>query len=210
MNGVFHAGAGVVIGGLALGGSATPADLAVCTVAGTAPDWDVILLPVHRPLYSDYHRTVTHGFIGLLMGGVLAAAVLSLFGWEFRHAVYLWLSASLGHTVSDLFNRSGVALFSPFSWDRIRMPLVSWGDVPLTVGAVALAIWMVMLPDTARLASLAGLAAYAAYLLRRRRNPVLSNFVSRWWFQKVNGPEGATGGGGPALSKSTENHGASG
>ncbi len=77
MNGIFHAGAGVVIGGLALGGNATSADFAICAVAGTAPDWDAILLAVHKPHYQNYHRTVTHGFIGLTVGGVLAAAVLS-------------------------------------------------------------------------------------------------------------------------------------
>lgn len=100
----------------------------------------------------------------------------------------------MGHTASDLFNRSGVALLSPFRWERVRFPLVSWGDLPLTIGAVAVAGWVVMAPGFARMASLAGLAGYVVYLMRRRRAPNLSDPISRWWFGMMNGPDHAAGG----------------
>jgi membrane-bound metal-dependent hydrolase YbcI (DUF457 family) len=211
MNALFHAGAGIAIGGLALGSGATPGELAVCAVAGTAPDWDAVLLAVHKPRYREYHRTITHGFIGLIAGGLIAAAVLSLFGWGFWDAAFLWLIASLGHTVSDLFNRSGVALFSPIHWKRIRFPAVSWADGPLTAGAVALAAWVILLPATGRMASLAGLAGYAAYLMHRMRDPRLSDSVSRWWFGKLHGPPDGSGGtAGPVLHKPAEDQGTDG
>ena len=187
MNGLFHVGAGVVVGGMVLGGAATPAELALCAVAGTSPDWDSILLASGRARYQEYHRTLTHGFIGLLAGGLIAAFFLSFFGWNFTHAAFLWMAAALGHTVSDLFNRSGVALLSPVSWARVRFPAVSWADGPLTVGALAAAAWIFWMPGAGRAVPLAALAGYAAYLAWRRREPRLADPVSRWWFQKVHG-----------------------
>ena len=113
MNGLFHAAAGVAVGALALGGEAGRADLALCAVAGTSPDWDAVLLAISRPLYKRFHRSLTHGFAGLLVGAALAGAALALAaGWDFRRAAYLWLIAAVAHSAADLFNRSGVALLA--------------------------------------------------------------------------------------------------
>jgi membrane-bound metal-dependent hydrolase YbcI (DUF457 family) len=187
MNGIFHAGAGVMVGALALGGDATPAELVLCAAAGTSPDWDAALLAASRPCYQNYHRTLTHGYAGLLIGAVVAGGFLFLWGWNFWGAAWLWLLAALGHTVSDLFNRSGVALASPFGWERTRFPAVSWADGPLTLGAVAVAIWVALVPDAGRAVSLVALAGYVAYIAWRRRDPRLSDPVSRWWFNMLHG-----------------------
>ena len=205
MNGLFHAATGVMIGGLALGTKATPSELAVCAVAATSPDWDAVLLAFNKTCYRRYHRTITHGFIGLIAGGLIAAAFLSLFGWSFWHGGALWLISSLGHTVSDLFNRSGVALFSPIHWERVRFPAVSWADGPLTAGAVAVSAWVIWMPSTGRLASLVGFMGYAVYLVRRLRHPRFSDSVSRWWFGMFHGSPNVSGKNrNPVPRKSTE------
>lgn len=188
MNGVFHAAAGVALGGLALGSEATRADLALCALAGTSPDWDGVLLFVNRPTYRQFHRTLTHGFLGLTFAALVAGAFFSFFGrWEFGLAAFLWLIAAGGHTVSDLFNRSGVALLAPFSLERTKFPAVSWASPSLTIGAVALAVWVVLAPEFRRFATILGLALYAVYLARRIRKPTLSDPMSRWWFESVCG-----------------------
>lgn len=186
MNGLFHAAAGLALGGLVLGGEATQADLALCALAGTSPDWDVALLFVGRPAYRQYHRTLTHGFLGLAISALAAGAVLSSFGkWEFGQAAFLWLIAAGGHTISDLFNRSGVALLSPFSMERTKFPSVSWANLPLTIGSLAVAVWVVVDPVSRRFAAILGLVLYAAYLARRLRDPIPTDSLSRWWFGHV-------------------------
>jgi membrane-bound metal-dependent hydrolase YbcI (DUF457 family) len=188
MNGLFHAAAGVALGGLVLGGEATRADLALCALAGTSPDWDAALLFIDRPAYRRIHRTWTHGFPGVALAALTAGALLSFFGrWDFGLAAFLWLIAAGGHTISDLFNRSGVALLAPFSMERTRFPAVSWASPPLTIGAMALAIWVVIAPASGRFAAILGLALYAVYLARRLRDPIPSDSLSRWWFESVCG-----------------------
>ncbi len=191
MNGMFHAAAGVTLGGLALGSEATRADLALCALAGTSPDWDGVLLFVDRPTYRRFHRTLTHGFPGLTIAALAAGAFFSFFGrWDFGLAAFLWLIAAGGHTVSDLFNRSGVALLAPFSMERTKFPAVSWASPSLTIGAVALAVWVMLAPESRRFATILGLVLYAAYLARRIREPALSDSLSRWWFESVCGLAG--------------------
>lgn len=208
MNGIFHAGAGVMAGALVLGPEATGAELALCAAAGTSPDWDAALLAAGRPCYQNYHRTLTHGFAGLLIAAAAAGGLLSLVGWEFWHAAWLWLIAALGHTVSDLFNRSGVALTSPFGWERTRFPAISWADGPLTLGAVAVALWAALVPGAGRAVPLAALAGYAGYIAWRRRDPKLSDPVSRRWFDMVHGRTRTPGPDDAALSgKPPENQG---
>ncbi len=188
MNGLFHAAAGVAVGAVVLGGEAGRADLALCAVAGTSPDWDAALLAINRPLYKRFHRALTHGFAGLLAGAALAGSALALIaGWDFRRTVYLWLIAAAAHTASDLFNRPGVALLAPFSMERVRFPAVSWADRPLTLGALLIAAVVLWRPDVGREVSLAGLAGYACYIAWRLREPRLSDPVSRRWFRMVNG-----------------------
>lgn len=188
MNGLFHAAAGVALGGLVLGGEATRADLALCALAGTSPDWDAALLFIDRPAYRRIHRTWTHGFAGLALAALTAGALLSSFGrWDFGMAAFLWLIAAGGHTLSDLFNHSGVALLAPFRMERIRFPAVSWASPPLTIGAMALATWVAIAPGSRRFATILGLALYAVYLARRLRNPMPSDTLSRWWFESVCG-----------------------
>ncbi len=188
MNGLFHAAAGVALGGLVLGDEATRADLALCALAGTSPDWDAALLFIDRPTYRQFHRTWTHGFAGLALAALTAGALFSFFGrWDFGLAAFLWLIAASGHTISDLFNRSGVALLAPFRMERTRFPAVSWASPPLTIGAMALAAWVVMAPASRRFATILGLAIYAVYLARRLRNPVPGDRLSRWWFESVCG-----------------------
>ncbi len=188
MNGLFHAAAGVALGGLVLGGEATRADLALCALAGTSPDWDAALLFIDRSAFRRFHRTLTHGFLGLALAALTAGALFSSFGsWDFGLAALLWLIAAGGHTISDLFNRSGVALLAPFSMQRLRFPAVSWASPPLTMGAVALATWVVIAPASRRVTTIIGLALYAVYLARRLRDPVPSDSLSRWWFESVCG-----------------------
>ncbi len=188
MNGLFHAVAGVALGGLALGGEATRADLVLCALAGTSPDWDAALLFIDRPAYRRIHRTWTHGFLGLALAALAAGSLLSFFGkWGFGLAAFLWLIAAGGHTISDLFNRSGVALFAPFSMERTRFPAVSWASPPLTIGVMALAAWVVIDPASRRFATIPGLVLYVVYLARRLREPIPSDTLSRWWFESVCG-----------------------
>lgn len=188
MNGIFHAAAGVALGGLVLGGNASRSDLALCALAGTSPDWDAVLLFAGRPVYRRYHRMITHGFLGLGLAALTAGAFLSVFGgWEFGHAAFLWFVAALGHTVSDLFNRSGVALFSPFHPARTKFPAVSWASPTLTAGALVVASGVVLDPAAGRWMAAAALPAYGIYLARRMREPALSDPLSRWWFDQVCG-----------------------
>jgi len=188
MNALFHAAAGVALGGLALGDEATGSDLALCAVAGTSPDWDGALLVFGRKTYRQYHRTITHGFLGLALTALAAGTFLSVFrGWDFGLAAVLWLTAAGGHTVSDLFNRSGVALFAPFSEERTRFPAVTWASPSLTIGAVIVAIWVTVSPPSARFVVTCGLVFYAVYLVRRVQEPRLSDSMSQWWFGKVCG-----------------------
>lgn len=188
MNGLFHAAAGVAVGAVVLGGEAGRADLALCAVAGTSPDWDAALLAISRPLYKRFHRSLTHGFAGLLAGAALAGAALALAaGWDFRRAAYLWLIAAAAHSAADLFNRSGVALLAPFSMERVGFPAVSWADRPLTLGALLIAALALWRPEAGRAVSLAGLAGYVCYIAWRLREPKLSDPLSRRWFRMVNG-----------------------
>lgn len=188
MNALFHAAAGVALGGLVLGGEATRSELALCAVAGTSPDWDGALLVFGRKTYRQYHRTITHGLLGLALSALAAGAFLSYFsGWDFGLAAVLWLVAAGGHTVSDLFNRSGVALFAPFSEERIRYPAVSWASPSLTVGAMIVATWVIVSPSSARFVGISGLIFYVVYLARRIQEPKLSDSMSQWWFGNVCG-----------------------
>ncbi len=188
MNAIFHAGAGVALGALALGPEATPADLALCAAAGTSPDWDGLLLLSGRPLYSRFHRAATHGLVGLAAGALLAGGILSLWGgWSFGRAAGLWLLAAAGHTASDLFNRSGVVLLHPFSSERTRFPAVSWASPLLTLGACATALGAYLASGGTRLVAVAGVAGYAVHLRRRLREPVLQDALSRWWFERMCG-----------------------
>ncbi|MEE9275432.1 MAG: metal-dependent hydrolase [bacterium] len=186
MNSVFHAAAGAGLGALVLGPEAAPAELALCAVAGTSPDWDAVLLLIDKPIFLRFHRGLTHGFAGLALAALLAGGVLALWGgWDFARGAGLWLLAAGGHSASDLFNRSGVSLLAPFSKRRTRFPAVSWGDIPLTLGASAVALWAFLWPESGRLAAALGLGGYALYLRRRLRAPLLQNAVSRWWFRRV-------------------------
>lgn len=194
MNGLFHAAAGVALGGLALGSEATRADLGLCALAGTSPDWDGLLLFFDRPTYRRFHRTVTHGFLGLGLASLAAGAIFSLFGrWDFGIAALLWLFSAGGHSMSDLFNRSGVALFAPFRMERTKFPAVSWASPPLTICAVVLAVWVILMPESRRFATMVGLVLYAAYLARRVREPEPTDAMSRWWFESVCGLSRPTG-----------------
>ncbi|MBT3352147.1 MAG: metal-dependent hydrolase [Nitrospinaceae bacterium] len=200
-----------MVGALALGGDATGAELVLCAVAGTSPDWDAALLVAGRPCYQNYHRSLTHGYAGLLISATIAGGFLFLLGWNFWHAAWLWLLAALGHTVSDLFNRSGVALTSPFGWERTRFPAVSWADGPLTLGVIVVAVWVSLVPEAGRLVSLVALAGYVAYIAWRRRDPKLSDPVSRWWFDMVHGrARNSVPGDASLLRKSSENQGVNG
>lgn len=188
MNALFHAAAGVALGGLALGGEATRSDLALCAVAGTSPDWDGALLVFGRQTYRQHHRTITHGLVGLAIAALAAGTFLSFFGrWDFGLAAVLWLIAAGGHTVSDLFNRSGVALFAPFSEERTRFPAVSWASPSLTIGSMIVAAWVIISPSSARFVVICGLIFYAVYLARRIQNPRLTDPMSQWWFGNVCG-----------------------
>lgn len=188
MNGIFHAAVGVAIGGLALGDHATRSDLALCALAGTSPDWDAVLLFMGRPIYRRYHRMITHSFFGIGIAALMAGAFLAVFGgWEFGHVAFLWFLAALGHTVSDLFNRSGVALLSPFYSARTKFPAVSWASPTLTVGAFVVASGVVLDPASGWWIAVMALPAYGIYLVRRMREPTLSDPLSRWWFDQVCG-----------------------
>ena len=189
MNPVFHAAAGATLGALALGPGAAPSDLALCALAGLSPDGDSVLLLKGKALFSRLHRSATHGFLGLAAGALLAGGLLSAWGgWTFGYAAGLWLLAAAGHTVSDLFNRSGVALFYPFSSSRTRFPAVSWGSPGLTLCACLAVLAVLLLPGAARPVSLLAVAAYSVHMLLRLRSPLLQDAVSRWWFGRVFGP----------------------
>ena len=192
MNAIFHAAAGAALGAAVLGPEAGPAGLALCAAAGSSPDWDGLLLCHGRALYFRYHRSLTHSVLGVLAGALLAAGILSSYGgWDFSRVAGLWLLAAGGHTLADVFTRSGVALLYPFSDERWRVPALPWGGVPLTAGALFVALWALAFPAAARPVASLGLAGFAAYLLIRCRNPRPHDRLSRWWFDRVYGPAGA-------------------
>ncbi|MDP6618217.1 MAG: metal-dependent hydrolase [Nitrospinota bacterium] len=160
--------------------------------AGSSPDWDGLLFFRGRELFFRYHRSLTHSVLGVLAGALLAAGILSSYGgWNFSRLAGLWLLAVGGHTLADIFTRSGVALLYPFSDERWRVLALPWGGVPLTAGALSLALWALAFPAAARPAAALGLAGFAAYLLVRCRNLRPLVRLSRWWFDQVYGVAGA-------------------
>ena len=69
--------------------------------------------------------------------------------------------------------------------ERTKFPSVSWANPPLTIGALAVAVWVVLAPESRRFATILGLGLYAAYVAWRLREPIPSDSLSRWWFDKV-------------------------
>src|SRR5262245_14788762 len=107
-------------------GRAGGGSTAVLLLASNAPDADAVAAVGRTLSYLQWHRGPTHGPLGIVGLGLLAAAIVRLSMNRFsrqpvRAAPFGRLAALgvigvFGHVVMDLPTSYGTPLFSPFSW----------------------------------------------------------------------------------------------
>lgn len=109
-------------------------------IAGTLPDWDMIVSLSHDPLaVLLYHRGITHSLLGAALGGLLGGwLVCRLYRRSRPHDLYIvWISlfimCLLTHILLDCFTTYGTQLLAPWSDRRFSLDAIGIIDPFYTV-----------------------------------------------------------------------------
>src|SRR5262245_61477371 len=124
-----HAALSVVVTSFAMG-TADPVTLAIAAGASQLPDVDTsrslvgrVLFPLSRFLEDRFaHRTISHSFLATIVIALLALPMR--WAWAGAGAVY-WRALVFGFFIGwfgDVFTKSGVAAFYPFTAARLVIP----------------------------------------------------------------------------------------
>jgi inner membrane protein len=123
LDNVTHTLVGVTLARTPLGRAGRGATLAL-VLASNAPDVDVISLAGGAARYMHWHRGPTHGPLGVVGLGCVAAAIAWL--WEARREstarasfpflVAVAIVGAAAHVLMDLPTSYGTRIFSPFDW----------------------------------------------------------------------------------------------
>src|SRR5262245_33520823 len=124
-----HAALSVVVTSFAMG-TADPVTLAIAVGASQLPDVDTsrslvgrVLFPLSRFLEDRFaHRTISHSFLATIVIALLALPMR--WAWAGAGAVY-WRALVFGFFFGwfgDVFTKSGVAAFYPFTSARLVVP----------------------------------------------------------------------------------------
>jgi membrane-bound metal-dependent hydrolase YbcI (DUF457 family) len=145
MDNLTHTLFAVTLGRTALGRAGRGTTTAL-VMASNAPDLDFIAAARGGPAYLRWHRGPTHGPLGIVVLGVLTAAIVWAVQRDFnrgRHPADSEPDASfgmlfavsalgvLGHILMDLPTSYGTRLLSPFSWRWFAADLMPIVDVYL-------------------------------------------------------------------------------
>src|SRR5262249_11324634 len=124
-----HAALSVVVTSFAMG-TADPVTLAIAVGASQLPGGDTsrslvgrVLFPLSRFLEDRFaHRTISHSFLATIVIALLALPMR--WAWAGAGAVY-WRALVFGFFIGwfgDVFTKSGVAAFYPFTAARLVIP----------------------------------------------------------------------------------------
>jgi membrane-bound metal-dependent hydrolase YbcI (DUF457 family) len=139
-----HAGIGLIAASPFL---ADRPELALGIAAGSVlPDLDALSRLVNRRAFLQAHQTSTHALPVQAAVAVLAGGLATYVGWNGVEIGGGLLAGLVGHSLLDLTNTFGVALFVPFSWRRFCLEWVFFIDATVlaTMGltlALVLPIW---------------------------------------------------------------------
>lgn len=160
-----------LIGASASSSFAERQKLGAAAVAGAGgamlPDLDVLIDSASDPLLQlEFHRTITHSFVFMPLGALLAAALL----WWFLKSrltfgkIYLHSLAGIATAgLADTFTSYGVQLLWPFGDTRFSWNLISVFDPVFSLGLVVALGWALI--KKKQLAVYFGLAWMALYLI---------------------------------------------
>jgi len=112
-------------------------------LASNAPDIDVVSLAGGSASYMHWHRGPTHGPLGIIVLGVVCAAIA--WAWERRRGdrasfAMLAVVSMLGittHILMDLPTSYGIRLLSPFDWHWFAFDWMPIVDIYLLVALAA-------------------------------------------------------------------------
>jgi membrane-bound metal-dependent hydrolase YbcI (DUF457 family) len=151
-----------------------PGGTALMMLAGFLPDLDAVTAVAGWDVYRRWHRKLGHGLPMTLLGPA-ALALVGAFALGLGPPLPLWLwlqAALLGHLVSDvLFYRWPVQLLWPLSRRGWEAGLVGWNDLVPTLLLYAGVGAVLVLPELAPQAALAGIVGVLTYLAWRRLHP---------------------------------------
>ncbi len=83
-------------------------------IASNLPDIDLVTDLYGVPSYLEYHRGITHSFIGILVLSLLLAGVMYIFTKAFWRTFVVALAAMATHPLLDYANTYGLRPFLPF------------------------------------------------------------------------------------------------
>ncbi len=112
----------------------------VFVISAMFPDIDFIMRYFGRSVYLEYHRGITHSFIGIFLLSALLSLIFSRADKiEFKRMFLLSFTAMLIHILFDWTNAYGTQLFLPFSDARAALDAIFIVDIYI-LGTFALAV----------------------------------------------------------------------
>ena len=134
---VTHAGIGLVLGAPFI---ASAPEVALGLVFGSVlPDLDVLSRVFGKRAFLVCHQTWSHSLPVIILISVIASCFAMLAGWSWFH---LGLGLAVGmclHSLLDLTNTYGIALWLPFQRRRVCLEwmfFIDLGTIVITVGAL--------------------------------------------------------------------------
>lgn len=110
-----------------------PRAAAILVVASELPDLDVVSALWGRDVYLDYHRGITHSFLGAPALAIVSALIAGMWrrpvGYSWPRAWLLSLIGLLGHYALDWTNIYGIRLLTPLSSEWFRADITSVIDL---------------------------------------------------------------------------------
>jgi len=102
---------------------------AACLVFGAVlPDLDAFSRLLGKRAFMHLHQTLSHGLPAIITVALVGSPILSLMGLEAAWAGPALAAGMLVHTLLDLTNTYGIALFAPLSRRRFSMEWIFFID----------------------------------------------------------------------------------
>ena len=132
-----------------------------------SPDIDVVLMPVAWDVYLRVHEVGTHSAVGLVVCGLLTAAVVRAFA---RRTSYIGLAAAAcagaaSHVLFDLVSGARLRIGWPVADTKVSLPAVAMADPWLIAVLVLTLVALWRRPRDQRRISAVALVGVAGFLL---------------------------------------------
>lgn len=147
MDSLTHIVLGAAVGETTLGNKIGNKALIWGAIAGSFPDFDVMVSPLYEPVKSLFmHRGFSHSI-------VFAIIVSLAFGWilssiyksaSLKEWIWMFLLSMLVHSGIDCFNTYGTGLLEPFSSNRLAFDSLGIIDFFLVLPILAIMIYVAL------------------------------------------------------------------